>query len=141
MLFKEINYYILRNFPDYLHHPFGLHWLLVNLISYSPNMYGFLILIIHVHRWVQITSDKSTERYRERRDNSDDEDEDVKPIIKTERLSPCEQDASVADESNIKILAGLHLTFNLEAGSLLPLAIKLVVLKNDLRVLLATSVE
>lgn len=45
-------------------------------------------------------------------------------MVKTERLSPCEQEA---DESSIKILPGLHLTFNLEAGSLLPLAIRFVV--------------
>lgn len=77
-------------------------------------------------RWVQITGDKSAERYRERRDDSDDDEgeKDVKPMVKTERLSPCEQDA---DEGSIKILSGLHLTFNLEAGSLLPLAIRLVV--------------
>ncbi|XP_029161034.1 suppressor of fused homolog [Nylanderia fulva] len=78
--------------------------------------------------WVQITNDKSAERYRERRNDSDDDDdeeEDVKPIVKTERLSPCEQqDANVSDENCIKVLSGLHLTFNLEAGSLLPLAIK-----------------
>ncbi|EFN84061.1 Suppressor of fused-like protein [Harpegnathos saltator] len=74
--------------------------------------------------WVQITGDKNVERYRERRDDSDDDDEgeeDVKPMVKTERLSPCEQDA---DEGSIKVLSGLHLTFNLEAGSLLPLAIR-----------------
>lgn len=75
---------------------------------------------------MQITNDRSTERYREKRDDSDD-DEDVKPIVKTERLSPCEQqDANVSDENSIRALPGLHLTFNLEAGSLLPLAIKLV---------------
>lgn len=75
---------------------------------------------------MQITSDKNAERYRERRNDSDDDEEekDVKPMVKTERLSPCEQDA---DEGSIKILSGLHLTFNLEAGSLLPLAIRLVV--------------
>ncbi|XP_077263958.1 suppressor of fused [Temnothorax americanus] len=74
--------------------------------------------------WVQITNDRSAERYREKRDDSDD-DEDVKPIVKTERLSPCEQqDANVSDENSIRALSGLHLTFNLEAGSLLPLAIK-----------------
>lgn len=70
------------------------------------------------------------ERYRERKDDSDDE-EDIKPIIKTERLSPCEQDANMSDES-IKTLTGLHLTFNLEAGSLLPLAIKLVILSESI---------
>jgi len=69
------------------------------------------------------------ERYREKRNDSDD-DEDVKPIVKTERLSPCEQqDANVSDENNIRALPGLHLTFNLEAGSLLPLAIKLVMIE------------
>ncbi|XP_020281845.1 suppressor of fused homolog isoform X2 [Pseudomyrmex gracilis] len=79
--------------------------------------------------WVQITNDRATEKYRERRDDSDDndddddddDDEDVKPIVKTERLSPCEkQDVNVSDENSIKVLPGLHLTFNLEAGSLLP---------------------
>ncbi|XP_072765960.1 suppressor of fused homolog [Anoplolepis gracilipes] len=78
--------------------------------------------------WVQISKDKSAERYRERRNDSDDDDddeEDVKPIVKTERFSPCEQqDANVSDENCIRVLSGLHLTFNLEAGSLLPLAIK-----------------
>lgn len=74
--------------------------------------------------WIQMTGDKSTERYRERRDESDDEEEDIKPVIKSERLSPCEQDTSFSDETCLKILPGLHLTFNLEAGSLLPLAIK-----------------
>lgn len=85
-------------------------------------------LCYFVRRWVQITNDRSTEKYRERRDDSDDDDdEDVKPIVKTERLSPCEkQDAGVSDENSIKVLPGLHLTFNLEAGSLLPLAIKSV---------------
>lgn len=69
------------------------------------------------------------ERYREKKEDSDD-DEDVKPIVKTERLSPCEQqDANVSDENSIRALSGLHLTFNLEAGSLLPLAIKLVMIK------------
>lgn len=74
--------------------------------------------------WVQMASDRSTERYRERRDESDDEEEDIKPIIKSERLSPCEQDSNFSDETCLKVLPGLHLTFNLEAGSLLPLAIK-----------------
>lgn len=73
--------------------------------------------------WVQISGDKSTEKYRERKDDSDDE-EDIKPVIKSERLSPCEQDVSVAEENRIRVLPGLHLTFNSEAGSLLPLAIK-----------------
>lgn len=80
-------------------------------------------------RWVQITNDRSAERYRERRNDSDDEEADVKPVVKTERLSPCEQqDANASDENSIKALSGLHLTFNLEAGSLLPLAIKLVLI-------------
>lgn len=81
-----------------------------------------------MRRWVQITNDKSAERYRDRRNDSDDDEEvDVKPVVKTERLSPCEQqDASASDENSIRTLSGLHLTFNLEAGSLLPLAIKLV---------------
>lgn len=84
--------------------------------------------VVYLCRWVQITNDKSAERYRERRnDSDDDEEEDVKPIVKTERLSPCEQqDANVSNENCIRVLSGLHLTFNLEAGSLLPLAIKLV---------------
>lgn len=83
-----------------------------------------------------MTNDKSTERYREKRDDSDedeeeeDEEEDVKPIVKTERLSPCEQqEANVTEETSIRALPGLHLTFNLEAGLLLPLAIKLVTLE------------
>lgn len=75
---------------------------------------------------MQITNDKSAERYRERRNDSDDEEENVKPIVKTERLSPCEQKDTVSDENCIRVLSGLHLTFNLEAGSLLPLALKLV---------------
>lgn len=70
-----------------------------------------------------MSGDRSTEKYRERRDDSDEE-EDVKPVIKSERLSPCEQDVNMADDSGAKVLPGLHLTFNLEAGSLLPLAIK-----------------
>lgn len=87
--------------------------------------------------------DKSTEKYRENKEDSDNEEEekvdednddlidddvteDVKPIIiKAERLSPCEQDVNMSEDGNgSKALAGLHLTFNLEAGSLLPLAIK-----------------
>ncbi|KAL2739870.1 suppressor of fused [Vespula maculifrons] len=74
--------------------------------------------------WVQVTGDKSTEKYREIKEDSDDED--IKPIIKTERLSPCEQerDTGFSDMNCVKVLPGLHLTFNLEAGSLLPLAIK-----------------
>ncbi|XP_003401432.1 suppressor of fused homolog [Bombus affinis] len=74
--------------------------------------------------WVQVNSDKSTEKYRETKSESDEEDEDIKPIIKSERLSPCEQDTNLPNESFIKVLPGLHLTFNLEAGSLLSLAIK-----------------
>ncbi|XP_012283229.1 suppressor of fused homolog [Orussus abietinus] len=74
--------------------------------------------------WVQMTTDKSTEKYREKKNDSDDEDGDVKPLIKTERLSPCEQETSFTDENGVRTLPGLHLTFNLEAGSLLPLAIK-----------------
>lgn len=75
--------------------------------------------------------ERSTEKYRERREDSDeeneeDEDLDIKPSIKSERLSPCEQDANMSEDNGIKILLGLHLTFNLEAGSLLPLAIKSV---------------
>lgn len=86
-----------------------------------------------MYRWVQITNNRSAERYREKRDDSDD-DEDVKPIVKTERLSPCEQqDANVSDENSIRVLSGLHLTFNLEAGSLLPLAIKLVMIETKFR--------
>ncbi|XP_015592107.1 suppressor of fused homolog [Cephus cinctus] len=74
--------------------------------------------------WVQISGEKSTEKYREKREESDDEENDVKPFIKTERLSPCEQDSNFGDENHVRVLPGLHLTFNLEAGSLLPLAIK-----------------
>lgn len=86
----------------------------------------FIILNIlyTIYRWVQVNSDKSTEKYRETRNESDEEDEDIKPIIKSERLSPCEQDTNLPNENFIKVLPGLHLTFNLEAGSLLPLAIK-----------------
>ncbi|XP_058795424.1 suppressor of fused homolog [Phymastichus coffea] len=58
--------------------------------------------------------------YRESRDDSDEEPE---PGVKSERLSPsCERAA--ADEADLRVLRGLQLTFNLEAGSLLPLAIK-----------------
>lgn len=85
-------------------------------------------------RWVQM-GDKSTQKYRERREESDEDDEevepeeeiDIKPNIKSERLSPCEQDVNMSaeqDNNGIKTLMGLHLTFNLEAGSLMPLAIK-----------------
>lgn len=39
----------------------------------------------------------------------------------------CEQDVEMVEERrNKKVFDGLHLTFNREAGSLLPLAIKLV---------------
>lgn len=76
------------------------------------------------YRWVQVNSDRSTEKYREKRNESDEEDEDIKPVIKSERLSPCELELNLSHENFIKILPGLHLTFNLEAGSLLPLAIK-----------------
>lgn len=81
-----------------------------------------------IFRWVQVNSDKSTEKYREIRNDSDDDedDEDIKPIIKSERLSPCELDTSLSQDNFVKVLPGLHLTFNLEAGSLLPLAIKYV---------------
>jgi suppressor of fused-like protein len=84
-------------------------------------------------RWVELTNDQNATNYREKKENSDDDDdeEDVKPIVKTERLSPCEhQEVNHVDETSIRILSGLHLTFNLEAGSLLPLAIKLVTLKD-----------
>ncbi|XP_011497622.1 PREDICTED: suppressor of fused homolog [Ceratosolen solmsi marchali] len=74
--------------------------------------------------WVQMCGEKSTEKYRERRDDSDEEELDIKPTIKSERLSPCDQDANIPEDNGIKPLLGLHLTFNLEAGSLLPLAIK-----------------
>lgn len=91
--------------------------------------------VMYLCRWVQITNDKSAERYRERRnDSDDDEEEDVKPIVKTERLSPCEQqDANISNENCLRALSGLHLTFNLEAGSLLPLAIKLVMTEQSSR--------
>lgn len=71
-----------------------------------------------------MASDRSTEKYREPKNDSDDEDDDVKPTIKTERLSPCENSTNFEDENGLKTLPGIHLTFNLEAGSLLPLAIK-----------------
>lgn len=80
---------------------------------------------------MQVTNDKSTQGYREKKisdsDEEDEEDkEDVKPIVKTERLSPCEQqELSYDDETNTP-LSGIHLTFDFEAGSLLPLALKLV---------------
>ncbi|XP_076295954.1 suppressor of fused [Lasioglossum baleicum] len=77
--------------------------------------------------WVQVNYDRSSERYREKRnesDEEDDEEEDIKPVIKSERLSPCELDSSLSHDNFVKVLPGLHLTFNLEAGSLLPLAIK-----------------
>lgn len=90
--------------------------------------------VMYLCRWVQITNDKSAERYRERRNDSDDDEEDVKPIVKTERLSPCEQqDANISNENCLRVLSGLHLTFNLEAGSLLPLAIKLVITEQSSR--------
>jgi len=93
---------------------------------------------IFLRRWVELTNEQNATNYREKKENSDDDDEeeDVKPIVKTERLSPsCEQsnsngeEANNVDETSIKTLFGLHLTFNLEAGSLLPLAIKLVTLE------------
>ena len=82
-------------------------------------------------RWVQVNGEKSTERYREKREESDDEEEneelDVKPTIKSERLSPCESDITVPDETTVKTFPGLHVTFNLESGTILPLALKLVI--------------
>ncbi|XP_046626497.1 suppressor of fused homolog [Neodiprion virginianus] len=77
--------------------------------------------------WVQMASDRSTEKYREPQNDSEDDDddgEDVKPTIKTERLSPCENGGNFDEENGIRTLPGIHLTFNLEAGGLLPLAIK-----------------
>lgn len=75
-----------------------------------------------------MASERSTEKYREPNkndsDEDDDEDEDIKPTIKTERLSPCKNGPSFEDENGVRSLPGIHLTFNLEAGGLLPLAIK-----------------
>lgn len=87
-----------------------------------------LLYDIFILRWMKLAADKSTERYRERKDDSDEE-EDVKPVIKFERDSPCEEEANAPEDNSVKVLEGLHLTFNLEAGSLLPLAIKFVVLE------------
>lgn len=78
-------------------------------------------------RWVQINDDKSTEKYRERKEDSDDDEEqDIKPIIKSERLSPCEDLNKSQDSITVKPILGLNLFFNMEAGNVLPLAIKLV---------------
>lgn len=88
----------------------------------------------------------STEKYRERRkDESDDEEPDdhdkdendeclVSNLtstlsVKSEKLSfddQHENNSTFNDNFTIKPLNGLHMTFNLEAGSLLPLAIKFV---------------
>lgn len=66
-------------------------------------------------------------RYRERIVDSDDEEQDIKPIIKTERLSPCEDLNKSQDGITVKPILGLNLFFNMEAGSVLPLAIKFVI--------------
>lgn len=90
-------------------------------------------------------TNNNNEKYREKKnDDSDEEDnenndekDDIeeiesnlrdKNIIKCERNSPMDEqrddNSSFDDSFTLKPLAGLHLTFNLEAGSLLPLAIK-----------------
>ncbi|KAJ8664546.1 hypothetical protein QAD02_006208 [Eretmocerus hayati] len=77
--------------------------------------------------WVQMGGEKSTISYRDRRENSDDDEEevDIKPKIKSERMSPCDQDDAMSeDEAGVRVFHGLHLHFNLEAGSLLPLALR-----------------
>ncbi|KAK0081545.1 hypothetical protein PV325_011997 [Microctonus aethiopoides] len=94
--------------------------------------------------WVQMVANGSTEKYRERRkDESDDEEPDDQDkdendeclvsnltstlSVKSEKLSfddQHENNSTFNDNFTIKPLNGLHMTFNLEAGSLLPLAIK-----------------
>ncbi|CAG5075898.1 Similar to Sufu: Suppressor of fused homolog (Mus musculus) [Cotesia congregata] len=81
--------------------------------------------------WVQMENNISLESYREKRKDSDDEDDGDfinKFGIKTESM---QDDGSRDDVFNnysptVKTLPGLHLSFNLEAGRILPLAIKLV---------------
>lgn len=73
-----------------------------------------------VCRWVQL-SDIKSETYRESRDDFDEED--IKPQIKSERASPSEQ-MEEQGENIIKHLSGIHITFNLEAGKLLPLVLR-----------------
>ncbi|XP_034948202.1 suppressor of fused homolog [Chelonus insularis] len=90
--------------------------------------------------WVQMTNNISPEKYREKtKDVSDDEEDDVekeenddsiencppRTSIKSDKLSSDRTDPSILNDNfTAKPLTGLHLTFNLEAGSLLPLAIK-----------------
>lgn len=89
-------------------------------------------------------SETSSERYRDRQDtqsgDEDDADEDrerdekeddvddesEKAQIKSERLSPCENGVNSNADHSVRSLPGLHLTFNLEAGTLLPLALRFV---------------
>lgn len=98
------------------------------------------------NRWLPIYGDSSSAtHYRDNKQHESDEDTEddtkeppveCKPaVVKSERLSPtCEQrvnmsvdeDATDPASAAVKELQGLHITFNLEAGSLLPLAIKFV---------------
>lgn len=87
--------------------------------------------------------ENSTEKYREKKDDSDEEDkeekdkeeedngeedkkEEDKKDTKSEKPLSCNLVENNPDDKQIKTLYGLHITFNLEAGSLLPLVIKLV---------------
>lgn len=82
--------------------------------------------------WVQMENNVSLESYREKKRDSDDEDDSDlinKFGIKTESM----QDDGSRDgdlfnnySPTVKTLPGLHLSFNLEAGRILPLAVKLV---------------
>ncbi|XP_063988966.1 suppressor of fused homolog [Diachasmimorpha longicaudata] len=93
--------------------------------------------------WVQMTNNSNGDSYRERNpeDSDDDETDNAcekeendddsntcsREVVKIEMHSPNNphrENSSVDDGITMKPLAGLHLTFNLEAGSLLPLAIK-----------------
>lgn len=100
--------------------------------------------------WVQMSDNNNDEKYREKKnDESDDDDEDdddnicekddidrIEKNRTTDKINKnlsIEQqrehdnnnnDSSFDDSFILKPLIGLHLTFNLEAGSLLPLAIK-----------------
>lgn len=89
--------------------------------------------------WVQMMNNESTGKYREKnKDNSDDDEDDEDNnedndhlinnfAVKAEKMQDdASRDADLFNNDNltVKTLTGLHLTFNLEAGSLLPLAIK-----------------
>lgn len=86
-----------------------------------------------------MTNNNSGDAYRERKPESDDEDGDnvrqndaegnlnPREVVKVEMHSPSDvqmDQPSMDDGFTLKPLNGLHLTFNLEAGSLLPLTIK-----------------